>query len=132
MIRLKIVIDLRAKFEELTYIKLEEEEEEKRKKKKTAHITNNLVLKLKLKLKVQLTRNREFQFLDIAPHLTNFQHPAILQNKDTKRVNKTKTVKCFTHYTDSYFKFKSTLQIFVFFIIVPRSPLYKIKHNCHF
>ena len=43
MIKKNVVIDLRAKFEESTYIRLEEEN---RKKKKNAHLTTNLVLKL--------------------------------------------------------------------------------------
>ena len=44
MIKINIVIYLRAKFKESKYIMLEEEEE-KGKKKKNAHNTTNLVLK---------------------------------------------------------------------------------------
>ena len=62
MIKLNIVIDLRAKFKELTYIRLEEEEKEKRNTKKNVQNTTNLVLKL-LKLKVHVTRNQVFQVL---------------------------------------------------------------------
>ena len=39
-----IVIDLRAKFEESTYVRLEEEQEETRKKKKKANNGTNLAL----------------------------------------------------------------------------------------
>ena len=60
MIQINIVLDLRAKFEESTYIPLEEEEE-KRKKKKNSHIATSLVLKFYFKLKVHVVRNREFQ-----------------------------------------------------------------------
>ena len=42
MIKINIVIDLRIKFEESTYIRLEEE----RKEKKIAHNATNLVLNL--------------------------------------------------------------------------------------
>ena len=46
MIKINIVKYIRAKFEESTYITLEEEEEEeRRKKKKNAHNATNLVLK---------------------------------------------------------------------------------------
>ena len=48
MIKINIVIDLKAKFENSTYIRLEEEEgeeeEEKRKKKKNANNVTNQVL----------------------------------------------------------------------------------------
>ena len=61
MIKINIVIYLRAKFEQSTYLRLKEE---KRKKKINANNATDLVLKLKLKLKVHVTHvNRELQFL---------------------------------------------------------------------
>ena len=62
MIKINIVIDLRGKFKESMYIRLEEGKKKGR-IRKNAHNTTNQVLKLKLKLKVHVTQNREFHVL---------------------------------------------------------------------
>ena len=60
MIKTNIAIDLRAKFQESTYIRLEEEEKRKKKKKVQYNHHNTSI---KFTLKVHITLNREFQVL---------------------------------------------------------------------
>ena len=94
---------------------------------------NNMNVVYTLKLKVDVTRIREFQSWRPQRRSFLYTKKVLLQNKD-KILTKQKQKNAIQHNAIQIviFNLKVLYRLFLVIIIVPRSSLYKIKHNCRF